>query len=92
MFVFPDKESGFDPLAIDLKDSANKNLISKYLYRVQNLSSCYYIFRHHLETNVEASKELKEITWKSIRTTNNLRGIIKVRINHIGQIIDIGEY
>ena len=92
MFVFPDKESGFNPLAIDLKDPANKTLISKHLYRVQKLSSCYYHFRHHLETNVEDSKELQGITWKSIRTTNNLRGIIKVRINHIGQIIDIGEY
>ena len=92
MFVFPDKEAGFDPLAIDLKDPANKTLISKHLYRVQKLTSGNYYFRHHLETNVEDCKELKEITWKSIRTTKNLRGIIKVRINHIGKIIDIGEY
>ena len=92
MFVFPDKESGFDPLAIDLKDPANKTLISKHLYRVQKLSSCYYLFRHHLETNVEEKKELQEVAWKRIQTINNLRGIIKVRINHIGQIIDIGEY
>ena len=92
MFVFPDKEAGFDPLAIDLKDPANKSLISKHLYRIQKISSGDYYFRHHLETNVEENKEVKGITWKRITSLSPLQGIIKVRINHIGQIIDIGEY
>ena len=92
MFVFPNKESGFDPLAIDLRDPANKTLISKYLYRVQKISGGDYTFRHHLETNVEDNKELKGITWKRISSLSSLQGLIKVRINHIGQIIDVGEY
>ena len=92
MFVFPDKESGFDPLAIDLKDPANKSLISKHLYRVRSISSNDYRFCHHLETTVATPKELKDITWKRIRSLSSLQGIIKVRVNHIGQIIDIGEY
>ena len=92
MFVFPDKESSFDPLAIDLKDPANKSLISKHLYRVQKLSSGDFYFRHHLETNVEENKEVMGSTWKRIRSLSSLQGIIKVRVNHIGQIIDVGEY
>ena len=92
MFVFPDKESGFDPLAIDLKDPANKTLISKHLYRVQKLTSSIYYFRHHLETTIEDNKELQGITWKRISSFTSLKGLIKVRINHIGQIIDVGEY
>ena len=92
MFVFPDKESDFNPLAIDLKDPANNSLISKHLYRVRSISSNDYRFCHHLETTVATPKELKGITWKRITSLSPLQGIIKVRINHIGQIIDIGEY
>ena len=35
---------------------------------------------------------LKEITWKRILTPNKLEGIVKVRVNHIGQIVSVGEY
>ena len=42
--------------------------------------------------NVEDNKELKGITWKRISSLSSLQGLIKVRINHIGQIIDVGEY
>lgn len=91
-FVFPNKETGFDPHEIDLLDSENYALISPNLFRVQKIASKYYVFRHHLETTVNDTKELQDITWIRLRTPNSLERIIKVRINHIGQIIDIGEY
>ena len=91
-FVFPNEQTGFDPLDIDLLDPQNYPLISPNLFRVQKFSSLFYVFRHHLETDVEEPKELKDITWKSIRSVKNLNGIVKVRVNHIGNIVSIGEY
>jgi len=51
-----------------------------------------YVFRHHLETSVDDKKELKDIAYKSIKSLPAFEKIIKVRINHIGQIVKIGEY
>ncbi len=87
MFVFPNDD--FDVNEIDLMDEKNASLISKHLFRVQKISSKEYVFRHHLETLVTNNIDF---TYKSIRTPNNLEGIKKVRINHIGQIVQVGEY
>lgn len=90
-FVFPDSASGFYPEEMDLTDPTRLAEISKHLYRVQKLATGDYFFRHHLETTVESTTELKNITW--IRCgTNGLIGIVKVRINHVGQIVQVGEY
>ena len=99
-FVFPDESTGFSPNDIDLKDSTYVTNISRNLYRVQKLSKVEYgnsavrdyVFRHHLETNVAEVKALKDIAYKSIKSLPSLKGIVKVRINHIGQIVAIGEY
>lgn len=91
-FVFPNEKTGFIPSEIDLMDPQNYALISPNLYRVQKFSSLFYIFRHHLETNVEEPNTLRDTTWKSIRSVKNLEGSIKVRINHIGAIVAVGEY
>ncbi len=91
-FVFPNSKTGFDPSEIDLCDEANYALISPNLFRVQKCSSKDYYFRHHLETTVGYDKTLQETTWKRIRIVNQLQGIIKVRINHIGKIVGVGEY
>lgn len=91
-FVLPDEKTGFDPHEIDLLDPDNYALISPHLFRVQKLSTKYYMFRHHLETSVEENDSLRGITWERIQSTAKLRGIVKVRINHIGQIVDVGEY
>ena len=91
-FVFPNPAQGFNPSDIDLTDERNYSLISQNLYRVQKLSSKDYYFRHHLETTVVDRKELKDITWKRISSLNLLKGVVKVRINHIGQIVQVGEY
>ncbi|MBR2637944.1 MAG: type II CRISPR RNA-guided endonuclease Cas9 [Bacteroidaceae bacterium] len=90
-FVFPNEATGFYPEEIDLMNPDNYNIISPNLYRVQKLSSKYYVFRHHLETKIEDLKELQGITWKRITALQNLNGIVKVRVNHIGQIVHIGE-
>lgn len=91
-FVFPDEKTGFNPHEIDLLDSDNYALISPNLYRVQKLTTKNYVFRHHLETTVEDRKELQGITWKSIRSLPNIDRLVKVRVNHIGQIVCVGEY
>ena len=91
-FVFPNAETGFNPNEIDLTDPDNYMIISPNLYRVQKLSEGYYVFRHHLETTVDESKVLKDYTFKRIQSDNNLKGIVKVRLNHLGEIVAVGEY
>lgn len=91
-FVFPNEKTGFDPSDIDLLDTKNYSIISQNLYRVQKFSKSFYVFRHHLETNVDESNELKGVSWKRITSIRNLDGIVKVRVNHIGNIVAIGEY
>jgi len=92
MFVFPNKEDGFNPNDIDLTDEDNAGLISKHLFRVQKIATKNYFFRHHLETTVETVKQLKGIAYHSQLGLNSIEGIIKVRINHLGKIVEIGEY
>ena len=90
-FVFPNKETGFTPTEVDLLNPTNIKDITANLFRVQTLSSGDYRFRHHYETNVETPKPLRDITWKRVGLSG-LVGIVKVRINHIGQIVAVGEY
>ncbi len=89
-FVFPSEE--FDPSEINLEDPMNYSLLSKHLYRVQKFTTKYYVFRHHLETNVTDNNELMGITWKRITMLNRLKQVFKVRLNHLGQIVRVGEY
>ncbi len=90
-FVFPNKETDFDPNEIDLLNSENYALISPNLFRVQKIATKDYFFRHHLETTVEDNSKSKGLTWKRCGLSA-IEGIIKVRVNHIGQIVSIGEY
>ena len=92
MFVFPSED--FNPNEIDLFDRKNQTLISKHLFRVQKFGSLLsgFWFRHHLETTVDSNNKLKGVTFKVIQSSNNLKDIIKVRTNHLGEIIHIGEY
>ena len=91
-FVFPNEKTGFNPKEIDLLDPKNYAVISANLFRVQKLATKNYFFRHHLETNVETPKELSGITYKSQLGLKGIIGIVKVRVNNIGQIVAIGEY
>nr|MBQ5605142.1 type II CRISPR RNA-guided endonuclease Cas9 [Bacteroidales bacterium] len=90
-FVFPNEKTGFNPKDIDLMDPDNYALISPNLFRVQKFSSKYYVFRHHLETTVNEQKNLQEIAWKRITSMGIMDKIVKVRVNHIGQIVAVGE-
>jgi len=90
-FVFPNEETGFNPNEVDLLDSENYNLINPNLFRVQKIATKDYFFRHHLETTVENNNALKGITWLR-HGLNGINNIVKVRINHIGQIVSVGEY
>lgn len=90
-FVFPNEKNGFFPEDIDMLDVSIAGEISQNLFRVQKLSTKNYVFRHHLETNVNEEKVMRDITWKRFQNTNALKGAVKVRINHIGKIVHVGE-
>jgi len=91
-FVFPSED--FNPNEIDLLDEKNTSLISKNLFRVQKISSLLsgIWFRHHLETTVDKHNTLKGRTYKVIQSLSKLKGMVKVRINHLGKIVQVGEY
>lgn len=97
-FVFPNPKTGFDPHDIDLKNHDKYAEISPNLFRVQKIATKNYVFNHHLETSavtgeiLKDKKQLSEITYYSIRSLPPIKDIIKVRVNHIGQIVDVGEY
>lgn len=92
-FVFPNPQTGFDPNEVDLMDPSNYAAISPNLFRVQKLATKYYVFRHHLETTVSNEATIvRDILWKRITAVNGLKGAIKVRINHLGKIVAVGEY
>ena len=97
-FVFPRyDEKGrmvFNPLDYDekwYKNSENYALISPNLFRVQKMTNKDYFFRHHLETTVQDIAALKGVTWMRCGLSG-LESILKVRINHIGKVVSIGEY
>ncbi|WP_298265435.1 type II CRISPR RNA-guided endonuclease Cas9 [uncultured Lutibacter sp.] len=95
-FVFPTED--FNPNEMDLMDERNAKKISNHLFRVQILSSKYYLFSHHLETQATTGEDLKNLKMLSgkkyqfIRTPENLKNIVKIRTNHLGQIVQVGEY
>ncbi len=99
-FVFPNEKTGFKPNEIDLLDINNYHLISPNLFRVQTLSVIQYgnstirdfKFRNHLETILNDNKVLKETSFMQIKSMAPLENIIKVRINHLGKIVQVGEY
>lgn len=97
-FVFPNEKTGFNPAEIDLLDFNNYHLISPNLFRVQKISSKNYVFNHHLQTNavdgelLKSKKSLAGITYNFIQTPTRLEEMVKVRVNHIGDIVEVGEY
>ncbi len=99
-FVFPNESQGFNPKEIDLIDGCNKEIISPNLFRVQSISIVQYgnntvrdfKFRHHLEARLEDRKELQSITFNQIKSLKPLEKLVKVRLNHLGDITQVGEY
>ncbi len=97
-FVFPNKQTGFNPNEIDLLDPDNYNSISMNLFRVQKISTKNYLFNHHSETraitgdDLKNKKQLSGITYHLIQSLPPIASIVKVRVNHIGEIVSVGEY
>ena len=104
-FVFPrydaDGNMTFNPLDHDetwYKNPENYAEISPNLFRVQSISKVMYgnnavrdyIFRHHLETTV--TSKIRGVTYQQYKSLGFAESILKVRIDHIGKIVSIGEY
>lgn len=104
-FVFPRYDADgnviFNPKAYDedwFKNPENYAEISPNLFRVQSISKVMYgnnavrdyIFRHHLETSITA--KIKGVTYQQFKSLAFIPYIVKVRVNHIGQIVSVGEY
>ncbi len=97
-FIFPSED--FNPKEIDLFDSINYPKISKNLFRVQKFSKLQYgnsfvreyVFRHHLETVLNDDAILKDVVFKNIKSLSYFEGMVKLRLNHLGKIVQIGEY
>lgn len=89
MFVLGMSEEAYRE-AMDNKDYAS---LSKYLYRVQTISTGDYVFRHHLETTVDdTSKEAKQIgKFKRVRSMKSLleNNPHKVHVSVIGKISEL---
>tara|TARA_R110000744_G_scaffold361850_1_gene469739 strand:+ start:1176 stop:5306 length:4131 start_codon:yes stop_codon:yes gene_type:complete len=96
MFIFP--KDDFNPEEIDLLDANNKSVIGLNLFRVQKISTKNYVFNHHLETEAVGAdtfknkKELSDVTYRFYQSEKYLDGAVKVRLNHLGNIVHIGEY
>ena len=86
------KSFKFNPNEIDLYNENNYSIIKNKLFRVQKIASKNYMFRHIYETNETEQKKLEDITYKLFQSTDYLRDIVKVRINHVGKIVQVGEY
>ncbi|WP_144892665.1 type II CRISPR RNA-guided endonuclease Cas9 [Flavobacterium tiangeerense] len=89
-FIFPSES--FNPHEMDLLNPNNYVLISPNMFRVQKLGSKDYTFRNHLETQLLDNIQLNNIAYKRIRSPKELSTLIKVRINHLGKIVHVGEY
>lgn len=89
--IFPDVKNGFNPSEIDFKDNGNSALISPQLFLVQKLSSKNYMFRSHLDPTTGEDKRLQNVSWKNIRNIPALNGIIKARLDILGNIVETEE-
>lgn len=95
MFILGMEEELYND-AIKKEDYAT---LSKYLYRVQKLAQCYYVFRHHLETTVDdkydgVKKEALSIEMGKMVRMQSLKSLSennphKVHISITGKITEI---
>ena len=90
-FIFPNEETGFNPAEIDLLDDANYSLISPNLFRVLSTGVKDYWFRNHLDANSDKNSKAFDLLYKRKRNPESIKNIIKVRLNHLGKIVKVGE-
>lgn len=78
-----------------LLDPQNRSTLSQHLYRVQKLSSIYYVFRHHLASTQKHDEQMVRVS--SLGNMNLPTGVkanfqlVKVRLNAVGHITQILE-
>jgi CRISPR-associated endonuclease Csn1 len=89
--IFLFSNDGFDVNNFDILNPNNAATLSAHLFRVQKIATKNYFFRHHLETELIDEQKLRGFTWENIRSTSPLKELIKVRINHLGKIVQINE-
>lgn len=89
--IFPDAEHVFNPSEMDLKDKDSFSLISPHLFLVQKLSAGDYNFRHHLDPTTNVDNRLKGISWLRFRSVSALEGMVKVRLDILGNIVEAEE-
>jgi CRISPR-associated endonuclease Csn1 len=77
---------GLDANGMDIFDAGNRQLVSRYLYRLQKISSCDYCFRHHIESKLDNEHAL--VRFQSLSA---LEKLFKVNINRLGEIVRVGE-
>jgi CRISPR-associated endonuclease Csn1 len=93
MFILGLSNEAFE----DTMKNSNYPYLSNYLYLVWSIAENDYWFRYHLETKnselkkTEGAKESKRYYRLSTKGFLELNPI-KVRINHIGEVVKIGEY
>ena len=97
-WVFVDSLQQDEMVIIGLSDEELQSAIeaqdyrklSEHLYRVQSLSSKYYVFRYHLETSVKDRKNTSGRIPKFHRVRNlpdyEKRNVRKVRVDLLGRI------
>ena len=97
-WVFVESLQQDEMVAIGLSDEELQSAIeaqdyrklSEHLYRVQSLSSNYYVFRYHLETSVKDRKNTSGRIPKFHRVRNlpdyEKRNVRKVRVDLLGRI------
>lgn len=94
VFLLPPSDDFF--MDVDLKDPKNTVLLSPHLFRVQKFSKVQYgnssirdyVFRNHLETELNDNKVLSGIAYKTYKSLKPMKGIIKVRLDHLGNIVE----
>jgi len=78
-------------------DVNDKSSLSKYLYLVWSVSDSDYWFRHHLETknselkSIDGARENKRYFRFQSLGSYFATNPIKVRLNHLGDIVNIGN-
>ena len=98
LFVFDLKHSEHPTQEneLDFTLPENRHRISKKLFRLQKMSkkraNREFAFRYHLETTIDRKEKcLRGITWEEIQSDQKLSRVTKIKINHLGEIIRVGE-
>jgi CRISPR-associated endonuclease Csn1 len=93
--LHPENYARISPNLFRVQKIASKN----YMFRHHLETKVSFEIKDESKSKEERKKEAKEIenklrkfAWKLIQTPNNLKDIVKVRVNHIGQIVSVGEY